>query len=297
MLRMRTQREVRQRAPLWLAALLIINFVLMTIDARDRETSQRLIRVWMQAIAAPFQSITTSVGASGVGVFQYFANLRSAAEENAGLRARVTEMETELRDARAARDENRRLETLLNLRETSEYENVPARVIARDPSAWFSTLTINRGSTHGIETDMPVVTPDGIVGRVITVSPWAAQVMLITHERAGAGAVVGQLGASSAMGVVKGVGRDNLLEMNYVSGSEEVNAGDYVVTTGQDRIYPPGLNVGEVIEVERGTATATHTIRIRPSAHVASLQTVAVLRYRPPQRTAPHETLPRTNNR
>lgn len=292
MLRMRTQREVRQRAPLWLAALLIINFALMTIDARDRETSQRLIRVWMQAIAAPLQSVTTGVGASGVGVFQYFANLRGAAEENAGLRARITEMETELRDARAARDENRRLETLLNLRETSGYENVPARVIARDPSAWFSTLTINRGSTHGIETDMPVVTPEGIVGRVISVTPWAAQVMLITHERAGAGAIVGQLGASSAMGVVKGVGRNDLLEMSYVSGSEEVNAGDYVVTTGQDRIYPPGLNVGEVVEVERGTATAAHTIHVRPSAQLNSLQTVAVLRYRPPQRTASPETAP-----
>jgi rod shape-determining protein MreC len=281
---MRTQKEIRQRAPLWFAAALIINFALMTIDARDRDTSQRLIRVWAQAIISPFQYATTGIGSSGVGLFQHIANLRSAAAENEQLRARVAELENEMREARSARDENRRLETLLNLREANEYQIVPARVIARDPSAWFGTLTVNRGSRAGIETGMPVVTPEGIVGRVITVSPWTSQVMLITHERAGAGAVVGQLGASNALGAIKGLGRNNLLEMNYVSGLEEVSEGDYVTTTGQDRIYPPGLNVGQVVSVERGTATVTHKILIRPGANLDSLQTVAVLLYRPPER-------------
>lgn len=284
MLRMRTQREIRQRAPLWLAASLIINFALMTIDARDRETSQRLIRVWAQTVAAPFQRATTGAGSTGIGFFQYIANLRDAAGENERLRARVAEMENELRETQAARDENRRLETLLNLRETSEYEIVPARVIARDPSVWFGTLTINRGSNAGVEPNMPVTTPEGIVGRVVTVSPWAAQVMLITHERAGAGGIIGQLGQSNAIGPVRGLGRSNLLEMNYVSGSEEVSEGDHVTTTGQDRIYPQGLNIGQVASVERGTATAAHTIRVRPGADLDSLQTVAVLRYRPPER-------------
>jgi rod shape-determining protein MreC len=139
---------------------------------------------------------------------------------------------------------------------------------------------------------MPVVTPGGIVGRVVATSPWTAQVMLITDEKAAAGAVVGQLGASNALGSVRGVGQSGLVEMRYVSGLEKVDPGDYVVTTGQDAIYPPGLNVGEVVEVKHGSATQPHVIFIKPSARLESLSEVAVLQYHPPQRTAPDQVLP-----
>ena len=139
---------------------------------------------------------------------------------------------------------------------------------------------------------MPVVTATGIVGRVITVSPWAAQVMLVTDEKAGAGAVVGQLGQSSAMGSVRGRPDLGLIEMRYVSGVERVENGDYVMTTGQDGIYPPGLNVGAVVDVKNGTATQPHDILIRPGARLDQLEEVAVLLYHPPQRPAPEQALP-----
>ena len=105
---------------------------------------------------------------------------------------------------------------------------VAARVIARDPSMWFDTVTINRGRSAGINLNMPVVTSGGIVGRVVATSPWTSQVMLITDEKAAAGAVVGQLGESNALGSVKGLGKSGLVEMDYVSGMEEVKIGDYV---------------------------------------------------------------------
>src|SRR5918912_2720557 len=159
---------------------------------------------------------------------------------------------------------------------------VVARVIARDPSMWFDTVTIDHGRSSGIELNMPVVTPGGIVGRVVAVSPWTAQVMLITDERSGAGAVVGQLGQSNALGSIKGLGESGLLEMLHVPGLEEVNAGDYVITTGQDGIYPPGLSVGEVVEVKKGTATVPHTIYIKPGARLHAIDEVAVLLYPPP---------------
>lgn len=288
----RSQKEIRQRAPWWLVGLLVFNLALMAYDARDGVTKQRVIRVWVQSLIAPFQRATSGVGGAGTGFFQYVASLRSAAAENTQLKQRIEQIEMELNQLRAERDENGRLRSLLEFKEKSQYQMVTGRVIARDPSLWFDTITINRGSSSGVELNMPVVTPGGIVGRIIGVGPWSAQVMLITDERAAAGAVVGQLGQSNALGSVRGLGENGLLEMRYVSGLEEVNTGDYVVTTGQDSIYPPGLNVGEVVEVKKGSATVAHVIYIKPGARLNALGEVAVLLYHPPQISAPEQVLP-----
>jgi rod shape-determining protein MreC len=287
-----TQKEIRQRAPVWLLILLALNFGLMSWDAKDSATKQRVVRVWAQSAFSPVQRATTGVGGAGVGFFRGLADMRNAQAENQTLRQRLAEAENELRDARQARDENERLKKMLGFAQELKYESIPARVIGRDPSVWFNSLIINRGTAHGVDLDMPVVTPEGIVGRVVGVGPLASQVMLLTDERSAAGAVVGQLGQSNAIGSVRGFGKTGLLEMRYVSGLETVSVGDYVVTTGQDRIYPPSLNVGVVVEVVPGSATTPHTIHVRPGARLESLQEVFVLNYRPPQRTAPERTLP-----
>lgn len=215
------------------------------------------------------------------------------------MKERLTKVEQELNAARQATSENERLKALLSLNEQIDIRSVPARVIARDPSVWFNTITINRGSSSGIETNMPVVTGGGIVGRVITVSPWASQVMLITDEKAGAGAVVGQLGQSGALGSVKGRADLGvaLIEMRYVSGLEKVELGDSVMTTGQDGIYPPGLNVGKVVDVKNGTATQAHQIYIQPGARLDHLEEVAVLLYHPPPRSVPEQPTPQSPER
>ncbi len=277
-----------------LIGLLLANFGLMAFDARENgdATKQRMLRTWAQAIAAPFQRITSSVGGAGVGFFQRIGDLRRAAAENESLRQRLEQMEIELGQTRRAVDENERLKALLELKQNSAYNTVMARVIARDPSIWFDTVTINRGRLSGIELNMPVVTPGGIVGRVVSTSPWTAGVMLITDEQAAAGAIVGQLGTSNALGSVRGLGDSGFVEMRYVSGMEKVSVGDYVTTTGQDTIYPPGLNVGTVVEVKHISDTAPQVIRIRPGARLDSLEEVAVLQYKPPQRMPQDQTLP-----
>jgi rod shape-determining protein MreC len=288
----RTQREIRQRAPFWLVMLLFANLVIMAVDARDSVTKQRMFRVWALAIASPVQSVSSKAGGASAGLIRQIMNFRSAADENERLKQRLDQTELELRNARASSAENERLKGLLNLREKTGYDQVPARVIARDPSVWFNTVTINRGSSSGITLNMPVATGSGIVGRVVALSPWTAQVMLITDEKAAAGAVVGQLGESGALGSVSGLGKAGLVEMRYVSGLQKVEVGDYILTTGQDGIYPAGLNVGEVLEVKHGTATQPHQIYVRPSARLDQLEEVAVLLYHPPQRPAPEQTLP-----
>lgn len=291
----RTQREIRQRAPIWLVALLFANIVIMAVDARDSDGRQKVLRIWTQTFASPLQSASSKATGATSGFFRQIFNFQSIAAENETLKQKLATVEQELHTARQQATENDRLKGLLNLKEQSQYQTVPARVIARDPSVWFNTITINRGTSSGVTVNMPVVSATGIVGRVITVSPWASQVMLLTDEKAGAGAVVGQLGQSGALGSVRGRPDLGLIEMRYVSGLEKVELGDFVMTTGQDGIYPPGLNVGEVVDVKNGTATQAHQILIRPGARLDQLEEVAVLLYQPPQRTVAEQALPNAN--
>src|SRR5712692_6578763 len=288
----RTQREIRQRAPWWLFGLLALNFGLMTYDARDEATKQRKIRSIVQAVAYPFQRGASSVGNGVSGFFGNLGELRRASIENQQLRNQISQMQTELRDARQQVAEAERLEKLLDLKEKSSYQTIAARVIARDPSMWFDNIVIDKGHWSGVELNMAVVSTGGIVGVVVSTSPWSAQVMLITNEKSGAGAVVGQLGQSNALGSIKGLGESGLLEMRYVSGLEKVQVGDTVITTGQDGIYPSGYNVGAVVEANPGSATQTQAIHVRPTAGLDRLKEVAVLLYHPPQRTESDQALP-----
>jgi rod shape-determining protein MreC len=288
----RTQKEIRQRAPIWLGILLLTNLVIMAVDARDSVTRQRLLRVWVQALVSPAQSLSSGASGASTNFFRQIVNFRQTAGENERLKEDLATAQLDLRKAQQANVENERLKGLLNLKEQTGYDQVAARVIARDSSVWFNTITINRGSSSGLALNMPVVTGGGIVGRVIALSPWTAQVMMVTDEKAAAGAIVGQLSGSGALGSVRGLGNSGLIEMRYVSGLQNVEVGNYILTTGQDGIYPPGLNVGEVVQVKAGTATQPHQILIKPGAKLDQLEEVAVLLYRPPQRAAPEQTLP-----
>jgi rod shape-determining protein MreC len=288
----RTQREIRQKAPVWLAVLLVTNLVIMAFNARDDGNNQRHFRIWMQAAAAPVQNFSSRASWAGGNLVRQIINFRSTAAENEQLRQRLAQTELELKNAHQSVQENERLKALLGFKEQTEYSQVAARVIARDSSIWFNTITIDRGTSSGVQLNMPVVTSGGIVGRIIAVSPWTAQVMMITDEKAAAGAIVGQVDGSGALGSVRGLGESDLIEMRYVSGLQKVEVGNFILTTGQDGIYPPGLNVGEVVQVKPGTATQAHQILIKPGASLDRLEEVLVLLYHAPQRPAPEQTLP-----
>jgi len=276
---------------------LLLNFALMTYDARDDSTKQRKIRSITHAVTYPVQQGASSVGNWIGSLFGNFGELRRASTENEQLHRQIDSMQAELRDTRERAAEAERLEKLFKLNEKSDYQTVVARVIARDPSMWFDSVTIDKGRWSGVEVNMPVVTSGGIVGRVVSTSPWSAQVMLVTDEKSGTGAIVGQLGQSSALGSVKGMGENGLLEMRYVSGMEKVQVGDSVTSTGQDAIYPPGYNVGAVVEVRPGSATQSQIIHIRPGAGLDRLKEVAVLMYHPPQRTESDQALPNVDKK
>ena len=189
----RTQKEIRQRAPIWLVMLLAANFVVMAVDANQRFEQQQKFKGITQAVFSPIQNATSWVSSAGGGFINSIINFRSSARQNEFLKERLAKTELELRNIQEAKTENYRLQGLLALQSERGPEKVFARVIARDASVWFNTIMINRGSSSGIELDIPVITLGGIVGRVVAVSPVTAQVMLITDEKAAAGAIVGQL--------------------------------------------------------------------------------------------------------
>lgn len=273
-------------------ALLLLNFILMAFDAREISSGQRVVRSWTQTAADFVQSPVTTITSSIANYFTSISNLRLAQDENGALRQRVQELEIELKQKEDLASENKRLTSLLQLKEQSKYKILTARIIGRDPSVWFDSSIINRGSLDGVALNMPVVTDGGLVGRVTAVSPLTSQVDLITRDKSGLGAVIGEIGASGALGVVSGTSKRDLLEMKYIPGNIDVQVGQSVFTTGQDGIFPPGLKVGEIINVITGSATTPHQIQIRPAAKLNSMQEVGILLYEPPERTRFEQKVP-----
>jgi len=277
----------------WLVIILLLgNFVLMAFDARQVDSGQRIIRVWSQTVADFVQSPVTTVSSSVSGYFGSIASLRSAQSENDALKQQVQELQVELKQKDDLSEENTRLKALLGLKQQSKITVLPARIIGRDPSIWFDSSIVDKGSLDGVKLNMPVVTDGGLVGRVTAVGPLTSQVDLITRDKSGVGGVVGEIGTSNALGVVSGTSKKDIVEMRYVAGSFDVQAGQSVYTTGQDGIYPPGLKIGEIVEVISGSATTPHRIFIRPSAGLTSMQEVGVLLYEAPVKSEFEQKLP-----
>jgi len=288
----RSQTEVWRLTPWLVIVLLLGNFLLMAFDAKEITSGQRIIRVWSQTAADFVQSPVTTISSAAYNYFGSISNLRSAQSENDLLKEQIQKLEVEKQGNQDLASENERLRGLLDLKEKSAYKVLTARIIGRDPSIWFDSSIVNRGSLDGIKLNMPVVTNGGLVGRVTAVSPLTSQVDLITRDKSGLGAVVGEISSSNALGVVSGSSKKDLLEMRYVAGSVPVEAGQIVYTTGQDGIYPAGLKVGEIVEVSGGSTTTAHKIFLRPSAGINSMQEVAILIYEPPAKIEFEQKLP-----
>ncbi|MEP7147883.1 MAG: rod shape-determining protein MreC [Acidobacteriota bacterium] len=288
----RSQQEVWRMTPWLVIVLLLGNFMLMAFDAREITSGQRIVRVWSQAVADFVQSPVTSVSSGLSNYFSSISNLRSAQSENDILKQTVQELELEIKGKEDLTAENDRLRSLLDLKENSKYKVLTARIIGRDPSVWFDSSIINRGSLDGVKLNMPVVSDGGLIGRVTAVGPLTAQFDLVTRDKSGVGGVVGEIGTSNVLGVVAGTSKRDLVEMRYVPGSADVQAGQVVYTTGQDGIYPAGLKIGEIVEVRSGSATVPHQIFIRPSAAINSIKEVGVLLYEPPAKAEFDQKLP-----
>jgi rod shape-determining protein MreC len=200
-------------------------------------------------------------------------------EENRQLRDRVRQLEAQLQERSRRAQEAEQLRELLGLRKDLPLDTVVAEVVSRDGVPWFRSLTIDKGVAEGVALNAPVMSPTGIVGRVIAVGPHAARVQLVLDRDAGAGALIER---SRVGGVVSGqvagteAGSEDLL-LKYVPERADVAVGDVVVTSGLDRIYPKGLVIGRVRFVGKGSGLS-RDIRVQPSARFDRLEQVLVVR-------------------
>ncbi len=264
-----------RRNRLLLTAFIVSHLVIISQQVDGGGGASLLERMVFDVIS-PFQRATAS-GLRGAGaLWRGYLDLHGAREQNAILSERVAALEGELQQARQQAEESARLREALDLEKILPIKTVAAEVVARDGLPWFRTITLNRGRGSGIRLNAAVVSPTGVVGRVIAVGSQASRVQLILDRDSGAGAV---LERSRVPGVVSGEasGKSGFLTMKYVPALADVEVGDRVVTSGLDGIYPKGLVIGRVESVSP-PAGLFKDVRVTPSARFNVLETVLVVR-------------------
>ena len=268
---------LKNNPPLLLVILLALHFLLVTINRAPDPAGRRYGQIWLMSILQPFQSLLATSSSGVGGVWHNYFTLRDARQENERLRQRASQLETELLQAKSQIRLGEQVQAVASWKPAPAVALVPARIIARDATQWFKSFTIDRGSLSGITRDMPVVTPEGLVGRVIVVAPNASRVLLLTDEQHGAGAIIGQLADAQILGVIKGKNSQQI-EMRFVSGvPEKITPGEPVVTSGQDGLYPKGIIIGRVAPLPPGQTTVPTVIDIEPAAPLSKLELVGVM--------------------
>lgn len=258
--------------PLALLASVIVAQILLLAFQIKRDRDVRLVRVWAVAIMSPVERSGTWGFSSLGGVWHGYIDLRNARKENQQLHDELGRLELRNRELESQANEAQRLKTLLSFRDThSEAQMLAAQVIGASADPTSHTLFINRGSHDHLRNNMAVVTPEGIVGKLVEVFPNTAQVLLINDKESGVGALFAQ---SRTHGVVKGSG-DPMPRMDYVVNDEKVKAGDIILTSGDDRIFPKGLLIGKVTDTKQ--ALPFQIIHIDPAARLDRLEDVLVL--------------------
>ena len=193
--------------------------------------------------------------------------------QNQKLKAKTDFLRKQLSDREELFRENYRLRLLLNLKESSSYKVIAARVIGRDPSNWSSTIIINKGSSSGIKIGMASITFYGLVGRVVETSSATSKIMLINDPNLSVSAVVQR---SRQEGLVCGSLGGTLL-MKYLPKDSDIKISDTVITSGLTQVYPKGLPVGTVVNIgEEFSSLASYAI-IKPAVDLSALEEVLVV--------------------
>lgn len=270
--------DIRQRTGWLFGAVVVSHIILISTQVTTTRGVPVLQEVTFGAFAEMQRAASSAFNGVRDGWQNYFA-LQQIRQENERLRSEVTGLRISLERERAAAQETRTLQKLLDLKSSTELPTTAAWVIGSGADPEFRTITIDKGTQDGLRADMAVMSPAGIVGRILMPTSRAAKVQLIIDRDAAAGVMIER---SRVSGVVTGVGsseelgfKAGLIELEYLPGSADVKPGDRVVTSGLDGIYPKGLLVGEIQSAER--PAGEWRVRVKPAVEFASLEAVLVV--------------------
>lgn len=246
--------------------------VLMLAVQIRRDSQSRLIRVWTVSAVSPVERS----GAWGIGkvrdAWRHYFALSDTARRNEDLIRENGQLKLEIMQLQSKSAEADRLASLLNFKQKqAKVPMILARVIGASADANSAVVYLDQGLHEGIGKNMGVITPEGVVGKVIESYGDTSQVLLVTDRDSGVGAMIAD---SRVHGQVGGMG-EPLLDMKHVGADDEVKIGDRVVTSGMDRIFPKDLPIGTISQVKSGATFKQ--IRVRPSANIERLEEVIVL--------------------
>jgi rod shape-determining protein MreC len=251
--------------------LQILGLAIQVHRVKENE-STLLIRVWTYGAISPLEKGIVGLQ-HGVGnIWRNYIYLHGVRQENRDLKEEIQQLR--LKEVRMSQDAQQahRLQALLAFKERYLSQTTAAQVIGSGGSEQSRVIYIDKGRDANLEAEMPVITAEGIVGKITRVDARSAQVLLINDQTSGAGAV---LEDSRLQGVLRGTASGRLI-LDKVALEEQVQAGEHVLTSGGDGIFPKGLPVGVVSDVSKGKDSFLD-IHIRPSADLNKLEEVLVI--------------------
>lgn len=222
---------------------------------------------------SPIQKGASAVTDTVVSFKQEYIDLRTVREDNKRLWAQLEQYKEIIDDSREAIAISVRLQKLLDFKEANDYPTVAARIIGKDPSLWFNNVIIDRGTSDGVDSGMPVVTGAGIVGQVYEVSTDYSKVLLTIAPSSAMDVIIQN---SRERGILKGTG-ENSYRLNYILKKINISKGDYIVTAGYGGMFPTGLPVGTVSKVIRKPRGMFLEVEVTPAVDFTTLENLLVI--------------------
>ena len=256
---------------LFAICLLLVALLLYSVYLRRQESTSLFERAVLR-VTAPLQYALDTAWDGISGVWEHYFWLVETSYENERLLDENRRLQGELTRVEELRLANKRLRRMLDFVEEMELHGVAAEVIAEDATSWFRTVVIDKGLDDGISEGMPVVVPEGVVGRVIRASSGESRVLLITDASSAAAALVQR---TRTRVVCRGEGA--LLKLDFALREEDIKPGDKVISSGMGGVFPKGLAIGEVVTVEKGDFGLFQSVKVRPVADFSRLEEVLVL--------------------
>lgn len=226
-----------------------------------------------KVIYTPIKSFSTMIND--------FFSLKDVLKENKTLKSNVEKMESLEAENVELKHELTKLKEELNIEHVlSEYDYLNATVVNRNALYWYNTLTIDKGSHNGIEEGMVVINSTGLIGKVVSVSTFSADIKLITtNDTNNKISVTVTNGENKLTGLINGYNyNDGYLKVEGISNTETVNIGDYVYTSGLGGVFPSGILIGRVENVITDVYDLSKIINVKPSANFADINYVTILK-------------------